>query len=105
MFGTLVVAAMEASIICLEASSAIMMQMEKVLRGGQGIQSEANLMREKFAALQEAFADALVDATQAKIGQDLRSIIRVNYERKSAELADARLGQHLNKSLIADSSR
>jgi hypothetical protein len=81
MFGTMVVVAIEASIISLEAGTAIMMPVEKVLRGGREIQGEANLMQTKFVALQRAFSDALASATQAKIGQDLRSIIRANYER------------------------
>jgi hypothetical protein len=58
MFATMVVTAIEASIISLEAGTATMMQMETVLRGS-GMHGEANLMQEKFAALQEAFSDAL----------------------------------------------
>jgi hypothetical protein len=42
-------------------------------------------MQEKFAALLGAFSEAVANATQAKIGQDLRSIIRANYERRSAD--------------------
>jgi hypothetical protein len=83
MFGTMVVIAIEASIISLEAGTAITTQMERMLRGGREIQGEANLMQQKFAALQEAFSDALANVTEAKIGQDLRSIIRANYERLS----------------------
>ena len=85
MFGTMVVVAIEASIISLEAGTAIMMQVEKVLRGRREIQGEANLMQQKFAALQGAFSEALANATQAKIGQDLRSTIHANYERLSAD--------------------
>jgi hypothetical protein len=88
MLGTLVVAAMEASIISLEASSAIMIQMGRMLTRRQAIRSEAELMRDKFVLLQRAFSDALSDATQDKTRADLRSIIRSNYERLSAnELA------------------
>jgi hypothetical protein len=91
MFGSMVVATMEMSIINLEACNAIMMQVGKMLHAGQGIQDEANLMRDKFAALQSAFADALSDATDAKIGQDLRSIIRLNYASKISEPEKSRI--------------
>jgi hypothetical protein len=58
MFGSMVVAVMEVSIITLEASTVIMMQMDKMLHGGKAIRSEEDLMRDKFVALQRAFADA-----------------------------------------------
>jgi hypothetical protein len=85
MLGTMVVIAIEVSIICFEAGNAVMMQTEKLLLGSRGIQGEAHLMQEKFVALQGAFSEAIANATQAKIGQDLRSIIRANYERLSAD--------------------
>jgi hypothetical protein len=85
MFVTMVVIAIEVSIISVEATTAIMMQTEKLLGGSRGIQGEADLMQEKFAALLGAFSEAVANATQAKIGQDLRSIIRANYERRSAD--------------------
>jgi hypothetical protein len=86
MLGTLVVAAMEASILALEAGTAVMMQMEKMLKGEEAVRwSEADLMRDKFVALQRAFADALSDTPHTETAQDLRSIIRVNYERLLAE--------------------
>jgi hypothetical protein len=58
MFGTLVVVAMEASIITLQGGTAIMLQMQKTLRADKSIRSEADLVRVKFAALQRAFKDA-----------------------------------------------
>ena len=85
MFVTMVVIAIEVSIISVEATTAIMMQTEKLLGGSRGIQGEAHLMQKKFAALQGAFSEAMANATQAQIGQDLRSIIRANYERRSAD--------------------
>jgi hypothetical protein len=87
MFATLVIAAMEASIIALEASTSLMTQIEKLLllRGHKAVRGEADLIRDRFMMLQRAFADALSDPTQVKTGQDLRSIIRANYERLSAE--------------------
>jgi hypothetical protein len=42
------------------------MQMETMLRGSHGMQGEANLMHEKFAAIQEAFSDPLSDATSSE---------------------------------------
>jgi hypothetical protein len=84
MLGTLVVAAMEASIISLEVCTAVMMEMKKLL-ADEANRSEADLARDKFAALQQAFSDALSDPAQVKNGQDLRSIIRANYQRLSAE--------------------
>jgi hypothetical protein len=56
MFETMIVASMEAFIVALESSSAVLMQMKKVLQGGRGIQPEADLTPAKFAALQKAFA-------------------------------------------------
>jgi hypothetical protein len=85
MFEPMIVASMEAFIITVESSCAVMMQMEKILQGERGIQTEADLMRAKFAALQAAFAQALSTATQAHVGYDLRAIIRANYERILAE--------------------
>jgi hypothetical protein len=81
MFGSMVVAVMEVSIITLEASTVIMMQMEKMLHGGNAIRNEVDLMRDKFVALQRAFADASLEVTHAAIGQDLRCLIKVNYDR------------------------
>jgi hypothetical protein len=66
MFVTMVVIAIEVSIISVEATTAIMMQTEKLLGGSRGIQGEADLMQEKFAALQGAFSEAVANATQAQ---------------------------------------
>jgi hypothetical protein len=85
MLGTLVVAAVEVSVITLEASTAILMQLQNKRRYHDGIRSEADVMGSKFVALQRAFTDALSDPTQAKTGRDLRSIIRSNYEHLLAE--------------------
>jgi hypothetical protein len=66
MLGTMVVIAIEVSIICFEAGNAVMMQTEKLLLGSRGIQGEAHLMQEKFVALQGAFSEAIANATQAQ---------------------------------------
>lgn len=81
MFGTLVVVAMEASIITLQGGTAIMLQMQKTLRADKSIRSEADLVRVKFAALQPAFKDAFSNHTQATTAKELRSIVLANYER------------------------
>jgi hypothetical protein len=78
MFGTLVVVAMEASIITLQGGTAIMLQMQKTFRSDKSIRSEADLVRVKFAALQRAFKEAYTRATTAK---ELRAIVLANYER------------------------
>jgi hypothetical protein len=90
MFASLVIAAMEASIIPLEANTLIMMQMEHLFVGPKTVRGERDLIRDKFLMLQRAFTDALSDPTQVKTGQDLRSIIRNNYECLSAEEYAAR---------------
>jgi hypothetical protein len=86
MFGTLIVTAVEVSIITLEASTAMAMQMQKMLRNGQAVRSEADLMRDKLVALQQAFTDAV--SIPAKTGEDLRSVIRANYERLTSSRTD-----------------
>jgi hypothetical protein len=97
MFGTLIVAAMEASIGALEASTAIMMRMEKRLKGSTAVRSDADLIRLKLVVLQRAFADALSDPAQAKTGEALRSIILASYERLLAERSQTRRPEGLVK--------
>jgi hypothetical protein len=81
MFETMIIVSMEAFIMAFESGRAVMMLMEKMLQGERVIQTEADLMQVKFAALREAFAEALSTATHAHVGCDLREIIRANYER------------------------
>jgi hypothetical protein len=78
MFGTLVVVAMEASIIAMQGGTEIMLQMQKTLKSDKSFQSEGDLVRVKFAALQRAFKDAYNQSATAK---ELRAIVLANYQR------------------------
>jgi hypothetical protein len=61
------------------------MQMETMLRGSHGMQGEANLMPKNLRRFRKLSPILYRTRPQAKIGQDLRSIIRANYERLPAE--------------------
>jgi hypothetical protein len=85
MLGTLVAALVETSIINLRIGTEIMIQAQKTLKP-DAVRDEADLVREKFLALRQAFEDALSSPVPAD--QGLLSIIRANYERRLAERND-----------------
>jgi hypothetical protein len=82
MLGSLVAAAVEVSILNLEAGNAILVQLQKMFKGRAANQSEAESMQDRFVMLQQAFADVLSNPPPAA---DLLSMIRANYERRLAE--------------------
>jgi hypothetical protein len=79
------VAAMEAALSTIEATSVITWRMQIFLQGGKAAEAEAELMvAEKMRAFTQAASDIVGGASLAHVHANFQSDIRANYDRLSA---------------------